>query len=244
MGKTKAQYKNGVLRYYDDTTLETVDIKAAVKWWDDFDNLLINVTNDYTSSVVNSSTFVRLAGSGGFGRITTGATILDDHDVSLGIDWSPVKQIGMEVRATTNDITNTAFNIGWSDAVTEAADAIAVTYATTVLTTNATNCAVFYADGAATSNLIRAVAVNADTDGTVFSTATAPVNGTFHIYRVEIDKDLTATFWFDGQLVGTQLLAVAASTLLCPYIGFITNGESAANTMDIDYFKVWQLERT
>jgi hypothetical protein len=145
----------------------------------------------------------------------------------------------MEARLTANDVLATAFNVGFSDATGEAADTIAFTYDTVTLTTVATDAALFFYDIDGTTDLIRACTVKAGVDGTVIAHTAAPVAGTYNTYRVEIDSLGNVEFWLDGVLLGTQALGITTTAPLCPYIGYI-NREGFANTMDIDYIRVWQ----
>jgi len=243
MGAIKANnYSAGrPLRFYDASTHETIDVISHIKIFDDFTGVAVDATNDWVKSIVNSSTFAPLSGSGahgGIGRITTGALDDDDHEVSTPLIFLASKGCIMEARVATQAVATTGMNIGFSDAVTEAADLLACTFATTTLTSTATDCAVFFTDADATSNVLRSVAVNADTDGTVISAAAIPVDAAFHIYRVEIDTAGNVYFYYDGALVGTQLLGVATTSVLCAYIGLI-NRTAGAKTLDIDYIRVW-----
>jgi hypothetical protein len=230
--------QNGFARVFDPTTGETLQVLAPFAHLDDFSNKTVDLTNGYTVAGVNSGTAAISVGLGGICRITTGAADDDDVDLATDLIFKASSRLILEARFAQNDIAATAFNVGFSDATGEAADLIAVTYATASLTTTASDCALFFADSDATSNVIRAVTCKNNTDGTVLSTGIAPVNGTFHIYRVELDADGNAAFYMDGALVGTQASGVTASTALCAYVGCI-NREGSANTFDLDYLKIW-----
>ena len=242
MGAVKANnYSSGrPLRFYDASTHETVDMVSHTYLYDDFIGVASDVTNDWNSSIVNSSTFLVVAGAaGGVGRITTGALDDDDHDVATPLVFKAANACCMEARITTADIANTAMFIGFSDAITTAVDLIPMTYATTTLTTTAANAAGFFTDKDATTNRLMACTVKANVDGTLVEAGTLPVDAAYHIYRVECDSDGNVYFYYDGALVGTQLLGITTSTALCAIVSLI-NREGSANTLDIDYIRVWQ----
>jgi len=242
MGAIKANnYSAGrPLRFYDASTHETIDVISHIKIFDDFTGVAVDATNDWNSSIVNSSTFLVVAGAaGGVGRITTGALDDDDHDVATPLVFKAANACCMEARITTADIANTAMFIGFSDAITTAVDLIPITYATTTLTTTAANAAGFFTDKDATTNRLMACTVKANTDGTLIEAGDLPVDAAYHIYRVEIDALGNVYFYYDGALVGTQLLGITTSTALCAIVSLI-NREGSANTLDIDYIRVWQ----
>lgn len=231
--------QNGFPRVFDPSTGETLQVLAPVAHLDDFTRKAVDSTNMYTVAGVNSGTVaISAAVLGGVARFTTGGADDDDVDMATDLIFKAANRLILEARFAQNDIAATAFALGFSDAQGEAADTIAVTFATTSVTTTASDCAVFFADSDATSNVIRAVTCKADTDGTVLSSGIAPVNGTFHIYRIELDADGNAAFYLDGALVGTQTAGITASTALCGYVGVI-NREGAANTFDLDYLRIW-----
>jgi hypothetical protein len=242
MGAIKANnYSSGrPLRFYDASTHETVDMVSHTYLYDDFIGVAADVTNDWNSSIVNSSTFLVVAGAtGGVGRITTGVVDDNDHDVATPLVFKAANACCMEARIATADVAHTAMYIGFSDAITTAGNLIPMTYATTTLTTTAANGAGFFTDSDATTNRLMACTVKANVDGTLIEAGVIPVDTVYHIYRVEIDADGNVYFYYDGALVGTQLLGITTSTALCAIVSLI-NREGSANTLDIDYIRVWQ----
>lgn len=243
---TKAKYKSGFLRYYDNASLgeggEVLQVFAPVMLYDDFLGKEIDGTNDWVESAVNSSSTATVSGeANGIARITTGAADDDDHELSTPLCFKASKGIGMEARIALGDVAATAFNVGFSDAVTEAADLLAFTYATTTLTTTATDAALFFMDADATSNVLRAAAVKNNTDSTI-TAGSALVNDAFHVYRIEIDSSGNISWYLDGALFKSATSAITTTVALCAYVGLI-NRETAANTLDIDYIRVWSLSR-
>lgn len=238
----RSKYENGYQRFFESSTGETFDVMAPVKIIDDFVGEAVDTTNDYVFAAVNSGAITTVAATGGMARITTGAADNDDADLATELVYKASKGCSVEARIAQNDADGTAFNFGFSDAKGEAADLIAVTYSGTTLTSTATDCAVFFQDPDATTDLIRAVAVDTDVDGTVRSTATAPVDAAFHTYRVDINSDGDVSFWFDGAHLSTESAAITITVALCVYIAVI-NREEAANTLDIDYIRAWAWSR-
>lgn len=234
--------QNGHLVYFDSSTGETVDALAPVKLTEEFagfSGVITAATEKFTFAAVNSGTWVQLAGeTGGLARVTTGTADNDDAEVASELIWSPGKYCAMEARVRINTPT-AAFNVGFSDATGEAADTLAVTFATATLTSNASDCALFFADYDATSNLIRCVAVDSDSDGTVTSTGTTFAEDTWYVFKVEIDADGDCGFWFNGDLVYTETTGISTDVDLTAYLGLIAR-EGSAQSMDIDYIRVWQ----
>lgn len=236
---TKAKYQNALLRYFESTTDETVDVMAPVLWFDDFTGAAIDATNDYVVAGVNGGTAAINVAICGTVRITTGAADDDDVDMATSLVWSAGKSCCAEARIACADVAHTAFNFGFSDATGEAADKIAVTFAAAAATTTATDFAGFFLDADATSNVIRAMAVKNNTDSAIVATSTTPADNEYHVYRVEIDADGNVSFFVDGARVGGVSAAITTTVALCVYVGFI-NREAAANTLDVDYIKAWQ----
>ena len=235
----RSKYEKGYLRFYESTTGETMDVMAPAKIIDDFVGEAVDTTNDYVFAAVNSGAITTVAATNGLARITTGAADDDDADFASELVYLVSKGCTMEARIAQTDIDGTAINVGFSDATGEAADLIAVTFATATLTSTATDCAVFFQDPDATTNLIRAVAVATNVDGTVRSTGTTPVDTTYHTYKVVVNTDGSVEFWFDNAHVATEAAgAVAITATLCMYIAII-NREGFANTLDIDYVRCW-----
>jgi len=229
--------ENGYIRYYDIATGDTVNVLTGgpciiQNFW--------TPHQMYTDSAVNSSTSVI---SNGVCTVTLGGSDDDDHDFTSGLIFDPSKGLTAEARLALGDEDQTAFNFGFSDAITEAADLIACTYATTVLTSNATDCALFFHDADATTNRARAVAVNGDTDGTVITASTAAlVDAAYHRYKVEIDPAGNCRFYYDNALAGTQALGVDTTATLCAYFALISHPSAAAgaDTAALSYMHAWQ----
>jgi hypothetical protein len=234
-------WQNGVLEFRD-AAGRVVDVQAPVVVNEDFLGVTVDITNDHVFAAVNSGAIARAAGAAGIARLTTGGADDDDAELATPLNFLASKGCSVEVSAATNDIAGSGFCIGFSDATGEAADTLAVTYSGTTLTSSATDCAVFFHDPDATTDVIRTVAVKNDVDGTVTSTGVAAVNGTFNRYRVDVKSNGDVSFYLNGNHVATHAAAITTTAPLCVYIGVI-NREGAANTFDVDYIRAWAHSR-
>lgn len=223
--------------------------KNQIVFYDDFVTKAIDTSYDYTVAGVNSGTATITTPHAM--RLTTGAADNDDIDVALQVGFYGKYNCCLEARFCLGDADKTACNIGFSDETGEAADQIAITVSTGTVTSNASNFAGFVYDAADTNDYLYGFAVNADSDGTLVSSASTPTDTKQYTVRVElIDNGTTcdALYYVNtsgkeidpaNDYIGSELDAVARATALCPYIALINHGESAANTMDVDYIKIW-----
>ena len=220
-----------------------------VVWYDDFTGKAIDSTYDYTVAGVNSGTATISVPH--MMTLTTGNADNDDVDVAMGIEFYPQYDIALEARFRIDDVDMTAVNIGFADATGYAADTIAMTYSGTTLTSTAANFVGFLHDTAATTSNLYGVSVNGGSDGSIINSSSAPTNAKLYTVRVILRDNGTTTdafFYVNtsgheidpiNDKIGTEITAVARTTALCPYIALINHGEAAANTLDVDYIKVW-----
>jgi len=241
--RIKSRWRGGMQEFFDYTTGETVEVNAPYKIYDDFLGLAIDNTNDWTVAAVNAGTATINAAVGGHMRLTTGIADNDDVEVASLLTFEASKHCVCEARIAQNDVTKTSFNFGFADATGYAVDLLACDYAIATLTSTAPDCAVWFQDSDATTPLYRCVAVANNVDGTVTAVPAAtasPVIAEFHTYRVEINSSGDCSFFFDGDFVYTESAGITTTDDLCVYLGFI-NREGAANTLDVDYIRAWQL---
>jgi len=238
---TKSKYRNQQLVFYESIAPEErLFVMAPVKIFDDFLGKALDATNDWTVAGVNSGTAAINVATGGTMRITTGTADNDDVDVASDLIWKASKSCCLEVRFASNDISNVALNVGFSDAQGEGADLIAMMLSVITLTSTASDFAGFLYDPDATTDTIRCVAVKDDVDQSVIDTGQAMVAGTYYVARVEIDALGNIDYYLDGVHVGSHKKGITITDALCIYVAMINHGESAANTIDIDYIKAWQ----
>lgn len=242
-----------MLRWYDDSNGQTIRVDGGVYISDDF---ISTATADITSTTTDLWVFSQVNGATPAldpdfkGRLILYAAAADDDDSDIAniLGWTASKWAGMEARvAFYAPSAKIAFNCGFSDAASEAADTIAVERSGTTIDSTASNCALFFSDYDSTTDYISCMGVKANTDTTAYSVgdlASTELNE-YHIYRVQLDPDGKAQFFYDGQSVRTIANAVTASTALTPYLAIMNRAARADNPLPstqlkIDYIKVWQ----
>ena len=245
--------------YYDIASGETLDvISAAREMVQDFElPVSVLTTGSITTAtgairpleatVVNSGTFSVVSASA---TLSTGAALRNSAELGYIPDWYAGRWLLFEARVAWDDAV-TAVNIGVSDASAEADGSIALTCASTLINSTATNCALFYfdseQDAAGGYDYINAVSVSGDTDkatATVLATHidTDAEAQTWRIYRIEINRAGTVDFYLDGSHVHTIPTGISTTAPLTPYIA-IQNREAAAHEIRVDYVKMWQGDR-
>jgi len=224
-----------------------------IVWYDDFTGKAIDTTNDYTVAGVNSGACTITVPH--CLTLTTGAADDDDVDFAMGIEFYGQYNACLEARFRIDDVDKCGMNIGFADATGYAADLIAMTGNGTAIITTAANFAGFCADVDFTTKNLYGVSVNAGSDGAIINSASTPTDAKWYTVRVELrDRMLSGTSYADAifyvntagkeinpakDMIGMEAVAVARTTALCPYIALINHGEDAANTLDVDYIKVW-----
>lgn len=179
------------------------------------------------------------AQSMGVDRLTTGAgsthTMAVNGAQTVGDTNFKVSNGGARIETRLGNIsalTSQSICFGFCDAFTLTAP---FTLATATVTANGTNGACFLQDSAGTNTHLNAVAVNAAGSPQVVALTNDVDTAAFHVYRVEIDAAGNATYFIDGVLVATILLAVATTAVLAPTVGMFSNATSASQTLDVDY---------
>ena len=246
----------GGLRFYGSAS-HTSNIEGRlsykkVVWYDDFTGKTIDTTNDYTINTTNVGTATITVPH--CLTLTTNNVDTDEVELFMGLEWYPHYNACMEARFRIDDVANCAVNIGFADAQAYAADTIAFTAngATPSLVSTAANGIVLLLDGDCTNSNIFGVSVNGGSDGSIINSLATPTNGDWFTGRIElVDNGTTvdAIFYLnaDGKaidpyndVIGVELDAVARTTALTPIMAIICENENSANTLDVDYLKVWQ----
>lgn len=211
-----------------------------------FDDFLGDVIADQWNVVEGADTTTSdaaiVSGINGILRLTTGdsATLTyagNGIQVTQGAFYNFRASDGglaLEARLKISAITTAAFFVGFTDLGTFEAPIESAGSGNT-LTSNATDAVGFMFDTRMTDDNIWLVGVKADTDATAQNTAVAPVADTFITLRVEVDADGDATFFINGDRVGSVMSnAITASTALTPTIA-ATSLVAATRTIDVDY---------
>lgn len=193
----------------------------------------------YVLTIINSGTAEVVASTDRAYLVCTNGTADDDDtDVASPLVFTAEKGCGIEARIRCPQSADSGFNIGFTDAQDEGADDLAVEYSGTTLTSNASDCALWFFDSDATTDSYYCVAVDTNVDGTV-TTSGVSVDTDWHTFRVWCNADGDCEFWLDGTEVYTESSGITETTALCAYVGLI-NRAAGANTMEIDYIAVWE----
>lgn len=254
--ETRSEWRNGILVFFDSLTFETLDAMAPRKIFEEFqqvhnaNHIIARATTGiatqthsaFSLSVVNSGSahYRTFAGHEDWDAlaISTGAADDDDAELTSGLVWYATNYPVIEARLRLDGATATiSMNVGFSDSISEAKTQLAFGYSGTILTATASNAILFFSDSDGTTDLFRAGSVIGGVTGTVFETS-EPTDMDYHIYRIEINGDGDVDFWFDGNHLGNESLAVATTVPLTPYIGLI-NRTGSSRTLAIDYIRVW-----
>ena len=216
----------------------------------EFDGKAIDATNDWTftdGSAGSDGTATIVAPD--LLRITSGAADDDEEHFAGGLNFYGKYNPVIEARIRNNDVSGLAHFFGFSDAQSES-NSMPFTLATTTLTSTATDAAGFLLDADATTKTIRGVSVKGDSDGTVINSGHTEADASWATYRLELRDNGSTTdalFYLNtsgeeidpvNDLIGLEADAVTRTTALCPIVACM-NREAAANTLDVDYIKIW-----
>lgn len=241
----KSKHQGFFLEFFESTTGETVGVVAPFQLFEGFasqsiDNATIdfNFVNRENNGIGNGSFLISTA-TGGIAQIILDVTDNYESELSSRLILSPQNFAVVEARIKLVTTVG-AFNFGFNDDQDEDDGYLAIQFSTTILSSSSTNFAGFFADSDATTNNIRAVAVNADTDGTVVDSLTA-IDTNWHIYQIRIEDTGDVSFWLDGDLIGSQTTGIATNAPLGVYLGWIRrDGAAGSVTLDVDYIRAWQ----
>jgi hypothetical protein len=214
-----------------------------------FDDFLGDVIADQwdlqegTDSATGSAAILA-GGIGGVLRVTTGdagtGLAADMEQLTQALQWQASNgNLVMEVRAKLSAITVCYVFIGFTDLAASLEAPIESAGSANTLTSNASNAVGFMFDTRMTDDNWWLVGVKADVDATHQDVGAAPVADTYATFRVEVDTDGVATFYYNGTQVGTAMAAaITATTDLTPTINVSKTATAASMTMDVDYVYV------
>jgi hypothetical protein len=201
----------------------------------------------------NSGTAAVTVGQdGGVAGIVTGATSGNRAHLSMGLNFKASNgSMRMEARVKPlTDITNRANFIGFTDTV---AQENPMEYATTTITSDASDAVGFVIDTAGTTAKWHGLAVKADAD--VLTLANGAINidgaqqvftaGTYETFAVavNVDGDAVLSYGKDtGNKYGLREVlridsAITPTVLMTPHVGIETR-TTAAKTAYVDYLEV------
>jgi hypothetical protein len=182
-------------------------------------------------------------GIGGVLRLTSGdagtGLAADQVQIVQALQWQASNgDLCLETRFKISQITEAYAFIGFTDlAATLEAPVISAGSADTI-TTNASDAVGFMFDTRMTTDEWFMTGVKANTDATHASIGSAPVADTYAVFRIEVNADGDATFYYNGEVVGTVADAVTAGTDLTPTITIGKLSTTTSITADVDYVHV------
>ncbi len=264
MGQQIPVYRNLQFRGYanhSDNVEGNISFKKAVRS-EDFFGKAIDETNDWTFTKDATDTAAVSITAPHLLTITGEASSLAICSFASGLEFYGQYNAVLEVRLRNDDVDKTAVCVAFTDVQAETTTLALTLSATGGILTKATDCAGFVMDADGTGTAVRdivqfyhatSVMGNADGDN-LFLCGTGSVgDASFRTLRVELRDQPGATgcdalFYYNAKgkeidpaydLVGIEKDAVLRTTALCAYIGHANHGEATANTLDVDYIKVW-----
>lgn len=204
-----------------------------------FKELALDETNQYTKYVDGTSA-VALA-DGGI-TLTTAASDTKTCSYAFGgLFIRPTKNPTVEFKFQLDVITTVAINAVLTDATAEGTGALPFTISGTTISDNVANALGFCFD--TNQGTVRWYIVNCNANanaGTLLAAAQAPfVAATDVTQRIAIDTSGNVRYYYNGVSVGYKALAVATTSLLCPYIG-IRNNTATAHVAKVRYVRLWE----
>lgn len=234
---TKAQYRSGVLSYYDGTSFETVKPLGAVIYEEDFLGKAINTTHWWTAidvSAAGLTTPVLVADScSGIVSLPLDST---SEAQESGLTWGDQRTLGIhrglvfECGLAFHTLPTTSVAAVWGLAADKNATDDSVTEN--------------FWFRAQASGAILAESDDTTTDNDDKSTGITVVADAYHIYRIDCSVTTDIKFYIDGARVAaaTTFTAAAASATLAlqPYFHIDKASGTGVGEIYLDYVRVWQ----
>lgn len=217
----------------------------SVTFFDDFIGDLVQDEWGFVEGTdsATSAAEILAGGIGGVLRLTTGDAgtgyAADAEQMNMALQWQASNGgLFIEARLKLSAITTCYAFIGFTDTLALEAPIVSAGSGNT-LTTNASDAVGFMFDTNMTNDTWWLTGVANDVDATAQNTGYAPVADTYAKFRIEVGSDGSATFFYNGVLVGTTMTgAVTAATDLTPIITVSKLSVAASMTMDIDYVAI------
>ncbi len=210
---------------------------CSVDW---FDQVAIDLTNDYVSTLGGTNDAVALVAGGTNGVLLTTGT--GDNEVSFlgtGLIFDISNEPEIEAKVTLTDVSGTCFFFGFSDANTESTPASTIDYADATLAAACTDGCGFVVDADKLTSTIYCASIATGGSVTGTSTGTMWTDGATHTLRIRLDASGNATFFLDDVPVHYQAAAVT-DVPLCAVFNYGTRANDGANTVIVKYLKKWQ----
>lgn len=210
---------------------------CGVDW---FDQVALDTTNQYVSTLGGTADAAALSAAGTTGlTLTTGS---GDNEVSYlgtGLIFDISKNPIIEAKVTITDVSGTFFYFGFSDANTESTPNSTIDYADETLAAAATDAVGFVCDADKSSSLLYAASIA--TGGAVGGTSTGITwtDGQTKTLRVSLDTSGNACFYVDGVIKARRAAAVT-DVPLCAIFNYGTRANDGSNTVIVKFLKKWQ----
>lgn len=193
-------------------------------------------TVDWTTTDAVDGTIVGKVGD------TTASMAVSGIQLDSTLGWKANQgNLVMEARVKTGIITNMAIFIGFTDQVAALEMPVNSAASADTITTNATDGVGFMFDTAMATDDWWLVGVAADVDATLQDTGFAPVADTYETFRIGLDTSGNASFFRNGNQVGTKMAGAATATVaLTPVIAAFnrTTANGATTIITADYIHV------
>jgi hypothetical protein len=213
--------------------------------YDDFNQLTIDATSDYTVTLggLNDTFTISVTpGSGGWVSLVSGDTDDNVMAVATPLIFDITKSPICEARVQISDVSQTSFYFGFGDAVTITTPSSTVDYADATLADAVTDQAGFVCDADKVLVTYPPIyATSSKTGGAVGAAVTGVVwqDGINHILRIELKPDGDAHYFVDGVLTNIRQAAVT-DVPLCIIFNAGTRDNGAGDPVYVDYLKYWQ----
>ena len=197
-------------------------------------------TVDFAISQDVNGKIVGTTGAGSGASMAANGILIDG-----GLTWKAGTQgpLDFQTRLQISAITNICLYAGFTDQVSTLEMPFTISGST--VTSNATDAVGFLFDTAATAATWKLLGVANDVDATLqeavqsTSTATtAPVAATYTTLRVTVATDGSATFFINGNPVGTRMAGAVTSTVALAPVIAVFSRTTASPTCTVDYVHV------
>ena len=210
---------------------------CSVDW---FDQVTLDTTNDYVSTVGGTDDAAAMTASGYPGlTLTTGTADNNVAFLATGLIFDITQKPEIEVKLKIVDVSGTVVFLGFSDATSETTPSATIDADGGTLTAVATDAAGFVIDADLSTSSIYCASTKTGAAVQSKDTSIDWADNESKILRVSIDATGNARFYVDGVQKGTILLAVA-DVPLCAIINYGTRAADGANLVYARYLKKWQ----
>ena len=209
---------------------------------DDFNQVTLDATNDYTVTVGGTNDAAAISntpGAGGWVSLLSGETDNEVMFMATALIFDISKNPIIEAKVQISDVSATSFFFGFSDANTETTPASTIDYADATLAAAATDAVGFVSDADKSSSLLYAASIATGGSVAAATTGYTWVDSATKTLRIELKTDGDAYFYVDGVL--TNIVQAAVTDVpLCAIFNAGTRANGGGDAVYVDYLKAWQ----